>query len=111
MLNSVELVKNERKAAITNEVQSLQHIKSSNEEIRPKPKNSILKSGGSGGSRRMDSSSGGSFLDPNSLNSFKKKTSFKDKLVEIREVESWKEFNYENSYSVDSKCRCECLLI
>lgn len=52
-------------------------------------------------------------LDPNnSLRNNNKKTRFREDLVEIKEVESFKDFNYEHTYNVDNaQCKCECLLI
>lgn len=54
-----------------------------------------------------------SCLDPhNSSINLKKKATFKEELVEIREVESFKDFNYEHTYNVDnSQCKCDCSLI
>ena len=53
------------------------------------------------------------FLDPNNSScNIRKKTRFRENLVEIKEVESFKDFNYEHTYNVDNaQCKCDCLLI
>ena len=88
----------------TDSIYSLQNIEDLGNS-RNGPKNSILKN-----SSKLGSSS---FLDPKgSMMNMKKKTTFREDLVEIREVESWKDFNYEHTYNVDnSQCKCDCVLI
>ena len=93
-----------------NSIFSLQNIEESILNKSPcreaGPKGSILRNSSKG----VISSQ---YLDPNNSScNMRKKASFKENLVEIREVESFKDFNYENSYNIDeSQCKCDCLLI
>ena len=92
----------------TDSIFSLQNIEDlgpSRSQSNIPQKMSILKNSSKAGSS--------SFLDPNnSMINMKKKMTFKEELVEIREVESWKDFNYEHTYNVEnSQCKCDCTLI
>ena len=97
--------KSEKDHLNTESIYSLQNIEDLGFSRNGAQKSSILKN-----SSKLGSSS---FLDPNnSMINMKKKTTFREDLVEIREVESWKDFNYEHTYNVEnSQCKCDCVLI
>lgn len=50
-------------------------------------------------------------LDP-PRKEIKKRTSFKDKLIEVKEVENFKDFNYDHTYNIEEEqmCRCNCIV-
>lgn len=93
---------------------SEQNIKSINQEnnydiAKSLPEMEMLSTSGLKSSILKGKGSSRFTLDP-PRKEIKKRTSFKDKLIEIREVENFKDFNYEHTYNIEEEqmCRCNC---